>query len=1092
MNLERKACVVLLVIGLSLMTAPGTARDIAVGDTFFAYEETENLDFSALNETVFTGTGESLRYLTRYEKDNPEYGQMNQFGLVERDGVLTISTDLTSYDYDSVDFGTYFAETASYTTNSRVYLREPKLLLDVVLASDRSSSVAGKTVTPDTGILFKVGSGRVGTNYRDGDEYARVRIELKASNGAVFSKIGDVDLTNQDLTDSTIFLGDDVHLADLDDDTYMARAVWDSPRGFSDYADYSNGVQFTISSIDLSIEADRENVIRNNAFTVTVQEDLKKSYYLYIKDAGIPADQYPYIKPGQSGVVLTDGASFTGASDTAADALANSERAKDAGGTTVDGTAAIITTTTSGLRTIGIDTTASTEDRSFTIKVVDPDGATKTDEVTVTVQRGEVTVTAEGAGSYYHGEEIKLCGTNTDSEEIYLFMTGPNIGDGNGVSLDDLTAYASRGNYVHCQVESDDTWGYRWDTSKFFDADSPFVLDSGTYTLYAVSASENADGYVHRSNLDDVRYQTIGVYLKNPTLSLDDIESRFAKGGYLTISGTATGAPDHVALWLFGKNFRIFGAEVPVRADGTFEYTLYREDTRMLSSGQHYIVVQHPMADHLFNVFPVMPDNATDGRIANDWSSDIVDLGTLPASDAATALTDMIESPHCYDIYQKASFMVEEPWIAIDPIENRSVGDRFTITGTTNIAVNDYLNFDVSSTSFEPSEKTSYYDPFSHASGWVWIDEGTDRNRWSCEIDTKTFQPDTYSFIIESVDNDVSRSATFTLEGDSYLPPEPSGGNYRVFLYSSPFPDRINAGESVLVEGVLDLKDAGDYTFPDDESLEFYSELEDLTWSYNLKVNGRNLFIDPKKSSSRYLRLSGWDLAYKAGSNNVRIEISLNGNAPATSSPHDQTLFRVRQMDGNETLVEGSEYILRFTPSGGTPPVTTAIPLSTGWNFVSIPRNLATGSDTAAIFAAVDTADHSVLRYDTASGTWSALKADDPLRPLEGYWIYSTTATTIPLTYSTASVQPPSERALTAGWNAVGLSETRPAAARDALLSLKDTWTTLIGFDRMNQQYETSIIRGGSGIHSDSREMLPAKGYWLYMTENGTLCAIGA
>jgi len=198
--------------------------------------------------------------------------------------------------------------------------------------------------------------------------------------------------------------------------------------------------------------------------------------------------------------------------------------------------------------------------------------------------------------------------------------------------------------------------------------------------------------------------------------------------------------------------------------------------------------------------------------------------------------------------------------------------------------------------------------------------------------------------------------------------------------------------------------------------------------------------------------------------------------------------------DGFAYYAPGSAQIsFTILETGVIPPAQpTAIPLSPGWNFVSTPKTLAAGSDTALIFAGVDTAGHSILRYDTPTGAWAALKPTDPVRPLEGYWIYAATATEIPLTYATASPQAPATRTLTVGWNAFGFSDTEPATARDTLVSLGSAWSVLMGFDGESQTYETSIIRGGSGDHSDSGWMLPAKGYWLYMTGNGTLAAIGA
>ncbi len=169
-----------------------------------------------------------------------------------------------------------------------------------------------------------------------------------------------------------------------------------------------------------------------------------------------------------------------------------------------------------------------------------------------------------------------------------------------------------------------------------------------------------------------------------------------------------------------------------------------------------------------------------------------------------------------------------------------------------------------------------------------------------------------------------------------------------------------------------------------------------------------------------------------------------------------------------------------------------AISLKAGWNFVSVPKLLSAGNNTAAIFDDVDRRDHSIWRYDAAVKDWKRVEPTDPIHPLEGYWIYSAGDMVVPLHFDTDVIRTPPAKMLARGWNAVGFSDTEPATARDTLLSLGDAWTQVIGYDASAQQYETSIIRGGSGNHVDTQEMLPMKGYWVYLRGESELAAIGA
>ena len=167
------------------------------------------------------------------------------------------------------------------------------------------------------------------------------------------------------------------------------------------------------------------------------------------------------------------------------------------------------------------------------------------------------------------------------------------------------------------------------------------------------------------------------------------------------------------------------------------------------------------------------------------------------------------------------------------------------------------------------------------------------------------------------------------------------------------------------------------------------------------------------------------------------------------------------------------------------------LPLDSGWNLVSTPKKLASGHNTAGIFADVDTGGHSILTYDPYSSDWVVLTADSPIDPLYGYWIYARTATSVPLIFESDPVVVPLSRELIAGWNIIGFAKINPATAHDTMLSVQDAWIYVIGYDGGLQRYEETIINGGSGAFSDTRLMYPSKGYWTYMNQSGILAGIG-
>jgi len=170
----------------------------------------------------------------------------------------------------------------------------------------------------------------------------------------------------------------------------------------------------------------------------------------------------------------------------------------------------------------------------------------------------------------------------------------------------------------------------------------------------------------------------------------------------------------------------------------------------------------------------------------------------------------------------------------------------------------------------------------------------------------------------------------------------------------------------------------------------------------------------------------------------------------------------------------------------------TTISLKEGWNFVSTPKMLASGSNTGAIFSNVNMGGHSAWMWDGAQSPpkWVAILATTPIQPLYGYWIYSVSDTAVNLNFDTTNPMfIPAPRNLPAGWNSIGFTGLYPTSARNTFLAVQPEWVNSMGFDAITQSYEPAIFNGDSG---ESTTLYPTKGYWLYMRSPGNLAAIGA
>jgi hypothetical protein len=412
----------------------------------------------------------------------------------------------------------------------------------------------------------------------------------------------------------------------------------------------------------------------------------------------------------------------------------------------------------SGTRTVEFKTTKDTKDKKYTVRVERKSGTQyKSDEVDIKVEAGDVTIVAAGDQSYYLGEEVKLSGTNSETDVVYLFITGPNLPT-SGAMLKSPKKAVSNGqpqSFDVADVQDDDTYEFKWQTANL-------EIDAGTYTIYAVSAANDKD------HLNDAEYDTVSLVIKKPYLQATASGSVVAKGDKLFVKGTAEGDPSKgIALWILGKNKVLYATE-SVNDDMSFEHEIKKEETSSLYAGQYFVVVQHPMYNNEFDVYPdnpLAPQNvlgAYPTRGAQLFT--IGGQGALQGTDAAQALVNAIDNAMVDDTYTKLQFLVEEPKVTINPIGEQKVGSKFEIAGTSNLAYDDNdLLVEVTSSSFKPTDK-SQSGEFSGATGTVKVQQGTDGlNKWSFTVDASTFKPDEYIVRVSGVTTDVVETALFNV-----------------------------------------------------------------------------------------------------------------------------------------------------------------------------------------------------------------------------------------------------------------------------------------------------------------------------------------
>ncbi|WP_238320272.1 MEMAR_RS02690 family S-layer glycoprotein [Methanoculleus bourgensis] len=703
-----KLIVVAMILAAALVVTPVAARNVASGENIFVGEENVILDtavggFAGVNQLVhYTGT----------------------VGASSIDKTLSVDAAGKVETLEKgIPTGSYYGQVpGSAVTGASPYVNvyNPELTLDVVLDdASRKDSVNGKSVTRDTKLAFKVKSNVdtyvAGTYMND-----NVSIELTLPGGGVVTDFGGQPL-KYNADGSTKFIAP-IDLSKAEAGTYTAVGKWARTSDFFGKGYDSKPVTFEVLTKALAITANKDSVVRGNSFTVTITAESRTDYILSVKSGDAKS---PLIAPGQTAVNYT----VAGETDW------NRTVKTNAGGTA----------------TIQFNTSLNTDDKTFTIRVEDPDPKSdKNDEVKVKVEAGSVTITASGTGTYYIGEELTLSGTSTEGDKVFFFLTGPNLAS-DGVDLVNLAKVSTTDpdSFTTADVNADDTWSKKWNTAGL-------AIDAGSYTVYAVSTNAS------KADLSDAKYSTASISLRSGYITATTSGATVAKGDKLTISGTAQGNPDDVYIWIFGKNYygtpnsRALNAEkVSVESDGSFEHELKSADTKDLAAGQYFVVVQHPMGDN-----PGVKYDPN-GVIYGDGINNVT-LTSLQAPAAATALIDALDSPNIPDTYVKLTFVVEEPQLFIDPIGDKAAGSKFTISGTTNLAVGNTLNIDVTSAAFQPGQKTEA-SAFSGFGGSAVVQKGDGMNTWSFEVDGTSFKVDQYIVTVESIDAGKTATALFNV-----------------------------------------------------------------------------------------------------------------------------------------------------------------------------------------------------------------------------------------------------------------------------------------------------------------------------------------
>ena len=199
-------------------------------------------------------------------------------------------------------------------------------------------------------------------------------------------------------------------------------------------------------------------------------------------------------------------------------------------------------------------------------------------------------------------------------------------------------------------------------------------------------------------------------------------------------------------VWIFGPNTAMIVNAVPNR-DNKSNLTISPEFTYRLKNGTYDALFEYPDDSGHFNLnnnnrnYPNWITNQN-GDLILDFSA--VQNGGISGRDAADIIEKTVAASGKDRKVERITMNVTEAWIRINPVRDLIVGEKFSVTGTTNIPVGDILDVAVYSANYKPSTKSMQGETSSLKYGMVSVRKGPcDYNIWGdITIDTKYQKPD--------------------------------------------------------------------------------------------------------------------------------------------------------------------------------------------------------------------------------------------------------------------------------------------------------------------------------------------------------------
>jgi len=269
------------------------------------------------------------------------------------------------------------------------------------------------------------------------------------------------------------------------------------------------------------------------------------------------------------------------------------------------------------------------------------------------------------------------------SQGVAIWIIGSNFLDLDYESVNDdgsfdyeldgyMTSSMSQGQYfvvVQHPMYNDDLdiyqrldggYGYRYVVGTYPARPSVLFTLWGPGSLSTSSALNALLFNLNNPNIDD-RYVRLSFIIEEPSsppLTDDYLSATIVSfGGEVTVQGNAKGNPAKgVAIWVIGDNSVNYQV-IPVNLDSTY---VYKMPTGYLTNGEYAVIVQHPMYDNDFDVYPSADKKFVLGPypLAGSILFNLQELNSVSHTLATDALVNNLENPNIDDIFIQSKFSV--------------------------------------------------------------------------------------------------------------------------------------------------------------------------------------------------------------------------------------------------------------------------------------------------------------------------------------------------------------------------------------------------------------------------------------------------